>query len=252
MSARDLRNGASPVALSWSARLASSANAARFTNSSRRRAHCSIFRQACGVRSKRWKQSVSQIAQLSKSLAQRSICAGVTRAGSSTNAVSMRASYQPVFQSADRQLVVPAEALRQLPDLRHGHAEGLRRGDPVPRQPLASALRAASLEPGEHVADPIRCRGHCSVFEQLVEPGEARVHAVLHAGLDRRVARLLRRVAHRERDRRLPARLGEFDRVHGLRPLGAPPLRRDERSGGTTSRKMPPIVISSPSALRQT
>ena len=38
--------------------------------------------------------------QLSKSRHQRSICAGVTRAGSSTNDVSMRASYQPVSQRA--------------------------------------------------------------------------------------------------------------------------------------------------------
>ena len=40
------------------------------------------------------------MAQLSKSRHQRSICAGVTRAGSSTNDASMRASYQPVSQSA--------------------------------------------------------------------------------------------------------------------------------------------------------
>jgi len=40
------------------------------------------------------------MAQLSKSLAHRSICADVTRAGSATNAVSMRASYQPVSQRA--------------------------------------------------------------------------------------------------------------------------------------------------------
>ena len=39
-------------------------------------------------------------AQLSKSRHQRSICAGVTHAGSSTNDASMRASYQPVSQSA--------------------------------------------------------------------------------------------------------------------------------------------------------
>ena len=43
---------------------------------------------------------MSQMPQLSKSRHQRSICAGVTRAGSSTNEVSMRASYQPVSQSA--------------------------------------------------------------------------------------------------------------------------------------------------------
>jgi len=40
------------------------------------------------------------MAQLSKSRHQRSICAGVTRAGSSTKDVSMRASYTPVSQSA--------------------------------------------------------------------------------------------------------------------------------------------------------
>ena len=43
---------------------------------------------------------VSQIPQLSKSRAQRSICPGVTRSASSTNAHSIRASYQPVAQSA--------------------------------------------------------------------------------------------------------------------------------------------------------
>jgi hypothetical protein len=43
---------------------------------------------------------VSQIAQLSKSRVQRSICAAVTRAGSSTNAASIRASYHPVRQRA--------------------------------------------------------------------------------------------------------------------------------------------------------
>src|SRR5918996_388184 len=39
------------------------------------------------------------MAQLSKSRAQRSICAGVTRSGSATNAASIRASYQPLSQS---------------------------------------------------------------------------------------------------------------------------------------------------------
>jgi len=53
-----------------------------------------------GVRSKRQKHTVSQMPQLSKSRHQRSICAGVTRAGSSTNDVNMRASYQPVSQRA--------------------------------------------------------------------------------------------------------------------------------------------------------
>ena len=77
------RNGASPHALSCAARLARSAKAARFTNSSRRTDHSSTFFQACVVRSKSAKQTVSVIAQLSNWRTQRSICAAVTCAGSS-------------------------------------------------------------------------------------------------------------------------------------------------------------------------
>jgi hypothetical protein len=43
---------------------------------------------------------VSHTAQLSNALAHRSICAGVTRSGSPTIEASMRASCQPVRQSA--------------------------------------------------------------------------------------------------------------------------------------------------------
>ena len=92
MIGRHLRNGASGDFLSWSARLASSANAARFSNSFDRRLHGPIFFHAIGVLSKRQKQEVSTIAQLSKSRHQASICADVTRAGSPTNPARNRAS----------------------------------------------------------------------------------------------------------------------------------------------------------------
>ena len=72
----------------------------RFSNSFRLRLHCLTFAQACGVRSNRLKHIVSQIAQLSKSRHQRSICAGVISAGSATNEHTMRASYTPVSQRA--------------------------------------------------------------------------------------------------------------------------------------------------------
>jgi hypothetical protein len=100
MSSSPSRKAASPVRLSCSAKQASSANAARLTNSSRRSCHSPTFAQANSVRSKRWKQTVSQIPQLSKSRHQRSICRGVTRAGSSTNELRSRASYQPDAQSS--------------------------------------------------------------------------------------------------------------------------------------------------------
>ena len=65
--------------------LASSANDARFTYSSLAGSPtCRIFANACGVRTHNAKHNVSQIAQLSKSRAWASICAGVTRSGSST------------------------------------------------------------------------------------------------------------------------------------------------------------------------
>ena len=89
---------------------------------------------------------MSQMPQLSKSRHQRSICAGVTRAGSSTNAVSMRASYQPVSQSAGGELVVAAEALRQRLHVGHRHAEGPLRADPETREVLAVLGRALRLE----------------------------------------------------------------------------------------------------------
>ena len=63
-------------------------------------AHAAAFPKACGVRSKRTKQTVSTIPQLSKSRHHFSIWAGVTRAGSSTYAAAVRASYQPVSQRA--------------------------------------------------------------------------------------------------------------------------------------------------------
>ena len=79
-------NGASPP----SCRARRGSRAARTpracTNSSRRVAQAATFFQACGERSNRSKQTVSQMPQLSKSRHQRSICAGVTRAGSSTKA----------------------------------------------------------------------------------------------------------------------------------------------------------------------
>jgi len=57
-----------------------------------RLAHSAAFFQACGDRSKSLKQTVSTMPQLSKSRHQRSICAGVTRSGSSTSEASIRAS----------------------------------------------------------------------------------------------------------------------------------------------------------------
>ena len=68
------------------------ANAARLTNSSLAPAQFSICVQACGLASSSLKHAVSARAQLSKSLAQRFICAGVTSAGSSIIVASMRAS----------------------------------------------------------------------------------------------------------------------------------------------------------------
>ena len=50
------------------------------------------FSQAAGTREKRWKQTVSVTAQLSKAAAQAFICFGVTRDGSSTSAARSRAS----------------------------------------------------------------------------------------------------------------------------------------------------------------
>src|SRR4030095_11956243 len=90
----------SGAALSWTVNDHRSANPARLINSSFRGHHAATFFHAWGVRSKRLKQRVSTIPQLSKSLAHRSICDSVTSAGSSTNDVSIRASYQPVSQSS--------------------------------------------------------------------------------------------------------------------------------------------------------
>ena len=75
-----------------SASEARSAKAARRPNSSSRVAQASTLAKACGTWSKSLKQTVSTIAQLSKSARQRSICAGVTAAGSSISAATVRAS----------------------------------------------------------------------------------------------------------------------------------------------------------------
>jgi hypothetical protein len=93
---RPWAKASSSASLSWRARLQRRAKAPRLTNSLRWPDHCSTLRHACGARSNRWKHTVSQIAQLSKSRHHRSICAEVTRAGSSTIDATMRASYQPV------------------------------------------------------------------------------------------------------------------------------------------------------------
>src|SRR6266404_6075234 len=100
MSVRPSTNGSSPVRLSCTLRLHSRANAVRLTNSSLLLLQCVTLAQACGVRSNRLKHIVSQMPQLSKSLHQRSICAGVTCDGSSTKEATMRASYTPVPQRA--------------------------------------------------------------------------------------------------------------------------------------------------------
>src|SRR4029079_6499629 len=89
-SGRHSKKGALSAFLSWRATLASNAKAARFSNSARFLGHCSILRKAWGVRPQQRKQSVSHTAQVSESLHQSPICAGVTRAGSSTNAASKR------------------------------------------------------------------------------------------------------------------------------------------------------------------
>ena len=95
MRGRKARNRGPGAALSCTTREAISAKPARLTNSRGEADHWRAFSHANGVRSNKWKQRVSQIAQLSKSRHQRFICAGVTLSGSATNAVSMRASIRP-------------------------------------------------------------------------------------------------------------------------------------------------------------
>ena len=103
---------------------------------SRPRPRPSRTRAACGRTGT--KQIVSTMPQLSKSRHQRSIWAGVTRAGSSTKAASMRASYQPVSQRASGQLVVLPEPSGDPLHGGHRHAPRLssrrsRSGSPCPR-----------------------------------------------------------------------------------------------------------------------
>src|SRR6185369_950616 len=94
------RNCSSEAALSCTVSDHNNAKPARLTNSASCLLHLATLRHACEVRSNRLKHNVSQMPQLSKSRTHESICAEVTSAGSSTNEVSIRASYQPVFQSA--------------------------------------------------------------------------------------------------------------------------------------------------------
>ena len=91
--------------------------------------------------------AVSQIAQLSKSRHQRSICADVTRAGSSTNAASMRASYQPRLPQRGGELVAFARGAWPAAAVRHRDAERLVRRDRVARHAVAAVLGAAAFEP---------------------------------------------------------------------------------------------------------
>ncbi len=70
MSGRQARNALSGAARSWTVSPQSKANAARFVKSSRAPDQARTLDQACRVRSKRAKQTVSQMAQLSKSPAQ--------------------------------------------------------------------------------------------------------------------------------------------------------------------------------------
>jgi hypothetical protein len=84
---------------------------------------------------------------LSKSRHQRSICAAVTRAGSSRNAASIRGSYCP-SSKAGRELVSATEALRNPLNRADGNAERVVRGNAVPRHRLAGALGTETLELG--------------------------------------------------------------------------------------------------------
>jgi hypothetical protein len=70
------------------------------TNSRGDADHRRAFSHANGVRSNRWKQAVSQIAQLSNSAAHAFIWRRVTCFGSSTIVASIRASYHPLFHSS--------------------------------------------------------------------------------------------------------------------------------------------------------
>ena len=77
-----------------------SANPARFSNSGSRALHSTALSSANGVRSNRLPHTASQTSHESRSATHASICAGVTRAGSSTNDARMRASCTPDPQSA--------------------------------------------------------------------------------------------------------------------------------------------------------
>src|SRR5436309_246880 len=69
--------------------------------------------------------------------------------------------------------------------------------------------------------------------QQVGQPVVARRHAFLHAGLEDRIARLPRLVAHRLRDRGPAALLDQDERPHGLSrvPGLVEPLGRDEPLG---------------------
>ena len=107
--------------------------------------HSATLAQACGVWSKRWKQTVSTMAQLSKSRHQRSICAGVTCSGSSTcrehpGLVPRRCPTVP------RRGRGPARARLPSSLSPHRHAERLVRRDRVPRHAVADGLGADPLQ----------------------------------------------------------------------------------------------------------
>ena len=112
---------------------------------------------------------MSQMPQLSKSRHQRSICAGVTRAGSSTNDGQHAGLVPAGVPEGGGELVVAPEALGQHLDVGHRHAEGLARGDAEPRQVLAVALGAHLLEPRKRRLNLVLKRPLRSVQRHFVE-----------------------------------------------------------------------------------
>ena len=112
------------------------------------------FAHACGVWSNSLKQTVSTMPQLSKSRHQRSICAGVTRAGLVDEGGEHPRLVPARLPQRLRQRVVAA-SLRDLLDVRHRDAEGLRRADAEAHQVVDVLLRAHLLERRKRVLDLI-------------------------------------------------------------------------------------------------
>src|SRR5579883_1000284 len=94
-------NFLSSESLSCTVSSAISTNPARLTYSSLRLLHSAAFLYANGVLSNNVPQHPSQISHEEKSFTQRSICASVTFAGSSTIAASSLASWTSLFQSTN-------------------------------------------------------------------------------------------------------------------------------------------------------